>query len=141
MSEEDKVVDVNTSDNVIGLEQGENVQAEDAFNHAVALKHQGDNRAAIEYFQKALKMLPNNVESLYNIGLLYREENLFEDALNYFKQAFEIDPNSHKLLYAIAATYEHIDKNEAIKYYKECQKITDNPVLTAIAENRLQDLK
>ncbi len=141
MADDEKLVDVDTTENVIGEKQGDNVPAEDAFNHAVALKHKGDNRAAIEYFQKALQMIPNNIESLYNIGLLFREENAYQDALNYFKQAYEIDSNSHKLLYAIATTYEHIDKNEAIRYYKECEKITDNPVLLAIAKNRLQDLK
>ncbi len=141
MADEEKVVDVNTSENLAGESQGGTNQAEDAFNQAVALKHKGDNAAAIAYFQKALKMLPNNVESMYNIGLLHREEHQYQEALNYFKQAFEIDPNSHKLLYAIAATYEHIDKNEAVRYYKECEKITDNPVLNAIAQTRLQELK
>lgn len=141
MADEDKVVDVNTAENLGGEAQGGNNLAEDAFNQAVALKHKGDNRAAIAYFQKVLKMLPNNIESMYNIGLLHREEHQYQEALNYFQQGFTIEPNNHKLLYAIAATYEHIDKNEAIRYYKECEKITDNPVLNAIAQTRLQELK
>lgn len=136
MANDDNVLDINTSDKL----DSEGGQAEDAFNQAVALKHKGDNMAAIEYFRKALQMLPNNVESLYNIGILYREEGHYQEALTYFQQAFSIAPNSHKLLYAIAATYEYIDKNEARRYYQDCVKITDNPVLVAIAQSRIEEL-
>lgn len=136
-----ELIDVKKDDNFIGDSKTENAQAEDAFNKAVALKHEGNYDEAIAYFLRALKMIPNNIESMYNVGLLYREKGDYQEALKHFMNALAIEPGNSKFLYAIASTYEHIDKNQSIHYYKECLKIQNNPVLEAVANDRLKALQ
>ncbi|MDR2964124.1 MAG: tetratricopeptide repeat protein [Bacteroidales bacterium] len=48
---------------------------------------------ALKYLEKALEKEPNNVNFLYNIGVLYNERQQIEEAKAAYMQALAIDPN------------------------------------------------
>jgi tetratricopeptide (TPR) repeat protein len=62
---------------------------------------------AIFLYKKSLKINPNNVETLYNLGILYKKQFNKEEALKLFNEIKRINPDH------ILAKYEidNIDKN------------------------------
>jgi putative PEP-CTERM system TPR-repeat lipoprotein len=65
------------------------------FQKAIVLHTMGRKKEAMEEYQKALRMNPNNAMSLNNLAYLYIEENKSpEQALSYATRAFIIAPQS-----------------------------------------------
>ena len=52
-----------------------------------------DLQTALHYYQKALKVHPNEPHIFYNIGRLYFDMTQTEKAKFYFEKAIELDPN------------------------------------------------
>jgi len=57
---------------------------------------QGDYAKAIESFQTALVVRPNNDETLANLGLCYLKQDDFENAVESFKQSIQYDDSEQK---------------------------------------------
>ena len=49
------------------------------------------------YFQKALQINPNHVNSLENMGVSYAIQGQLEKALQYFTKANQLNPNSESI--------------------------------------------
>jgi tetratricopeptide (TPR) repeat protein len=56
-------------------------------------------RMAIDYFNNALKAMPNSPEALYNLGMLYQENDQPEKALNLYADMLKINPYNKLALY------------------------------------------
>ncbi len=61
--------------------------------------------AALEEYNKALKLQPNNVDANNGIGFVLRRQGKMQDAISYFKMTFELDPLNYTTVWSISETY------------------------------------
>ena len=101
----------------------------------IVLHHYGNSDPSIvkkkrefylELCKKKISKEPN-ASSYYELGILYKENNNFNDALGSFKKAIELNPNNNMALFELGVIYEQ-QKNfdEAIKNYIESLRIKEN---------------
>lgn len=76
---------------------------------------------AIEYYQKAEKVAPNNAEIPYYIGYLYSEQQKWLEAESYLKKALKLNPQSEakNLLPYVLQNYSLAALGEAIGLYEK----------------------
>lgn len=53
----------------------------------------GDKLKFKELMEEAITKDPNNAVLYYNLGVIYGEQEEFEEAINYYKKSLELDPN------------------------------------------------
>ena len=76
---------------------------------AITLSKNGNNKEAINFFLKTLKLNPNHIKALNNIGLLYIDNNNYELAFNYLKKAIDLNPVYSKAYNNLGAvSYTHL---------------------------------
>lgn len=73
---------------------------------ASAYQELGDNINAIEYYKKALGLNPKDSNTAYYIGVLYAENENWNDAQNYLKKAIELDKTNQKAIDFLATVVE-----------------------------------
>jgi tetratricopeptide (TPR) repeat protein len=54
---------------------------------------------AMDYFNNALKAIPGSPEAMYNLAMLYQENNQPEKALNLYQDMLKINPSNKLALY------------------------------------------
>ena len=101
----------------------------------IVLHHYGnaDPVIAKKKRQFYLKLCENKVKkkpdphSYYELGILYKENNHFDDAIKSFKKVVELNQNHSMALYELGVIYER-QKNydDAIKYYTKSLRIKEN---------------
>jgi tetratricopeptide (TPR) repeat protein len=64
-----------------------------------ALYKQGRYQEAIEYYDRALAMDPNDVSALNNKGNALGDLGRYQEAIEYYDRALAIDPNDADALY------------------------------------------
>ena len=83
---------------------------------------------ALEYFNTALKLDPNNINTLYALAMYYQDEKNYEQAETYYKQMLDINPNSvdawHNRGYIQLFVYG--DYPLAIEYFTQALMIDPN---------------
>ncbi|MBU1087365.1 MAG: tetratricopeptide repeat protein [Candidatus Omnitrophica bacterium] len=62
------------------------------FNLGTAFRYKGQTAKAIKSFEQACKINPDNLDILYNVGVLDLENNQFDSALKIFEQVIAHDP-------------------------------------------------
>jgi tetratricopeptide (TPR) repeat protein len=84
-------------------------------------------KAALPYFEKAVKIDPNFVFAWDNIGVCCRRIGEFDKAIYAYKQSLKIDPKGLTPLHNLPVVYEYLkDYDKAIETYKEIEKIYPN---------------
>ena len=68
--------------------------AEIWFNRGVDFSNLGKNQEALQAFDKALSIDPNNASVWYNKGIALSKLGLIQDSLDAFNKALSIDPNN-----------------------------------------------
>lgn len=98
----------------------------------------GKTDEAIEYYNKADSISPNNTQILYSIGYLYFTKNEIAMAKDYVKKALEIDPSNQNALRLNAYMTQqdsNVATNQAVKFmnqgnYAEARKILTKSLQT-----------
>ena len=62
-------------------------------NLANSFFHYGFNEKALEYYLLLLKLDPDNIQALYNCGLIYYENKNYPQAGKYFQKTSKLDAN------------------------------------------------
>ena len=75
------------------------------YNKAVAAYDRGSYEIAIQEYEKALELEPENVDILVNLGAVCLQKRKVDQAINYFSSALTIDPNNSMALYDIGKAY------------------------------------
>lgn len=96
-----------------------------------ALKEK-DTDAAIEYYEKALKLDKNNIEVRLALGSIYMDEKEYDEAEIQFKEALKIDPDNKNAYESLIAIYEAKDDTDAIIKLSETTK--DSKILDLFAD-------
>ena len=77
----------------------------DLYNKAVASYDRGAYEIAIQEYEKALELAPENVDILVNLGAVCLQKRRVDKAIDYFSRALTIDPNNSMALYDIGKAY------------------------------------
>ena len=87
----------------------------------------GEKNKALEAFNKALELNPNDAKAWNNIGVVYHEKKEYEKAIPYFKKAIALDPTDQRFWYNLGLAYHHIGAYEdAITAYNASLNIEDS---------------
>ena len=62
------------------------------FFMGIALDDKGDHKKAIEYYEKALSISPNDSDIYQNMGYAYLRMKDYENSIKYLKKAIELNP-------------------------------------------------
>lgn len=85
--------------------KGDNLTPEDMalFNRlGIALRRQGKWREAVDYYQKALAVVPTDERVLYNMGLAYADGQQYRMAVEAFEKVLRVDAEFHKTAPVVA---------------------------------------
>ena len=77
----------------------------DAYLELGILYHQKHNRLAIDYYNNALNVEPNNVQVLYNLAMFYQETEDYDRALEKYRMILQIEPNHRNALHNMGWVY------------------------------------
>lgn len=99
------------------------------------VKHlEGNREAALALSLEAKKSAPDDVEVLYDVGVLCLEMDLFKDATTNLERAVQLDPSNAKARYALAsARVANRDLAGAISLYRELLKTNPHDAQTHYA--------
>jgi Tfp pilus assembly protein PilF len=81
--------------------------------------------AAMESFQKSIKLGSTNTGVYYNYGLLLQQQGKFKEAEQILKKGLAIDPQAINVNYALAFFYINQQKPEKARVYAETLKRAD----------------
>ena len=98
-----------------------NLTVKEAFALAVQ-NHQNNNlQDAQNYYQEVLELDPNHLQTLINLGIIFKELEELEKAKDCYEKAIEIDPLNKK--YMVAYGYVLLILNDKLKGYEYIDKV------------------
>ncbi len=98
----------------------EDIKKAEAYNKlGVSYLNNDQLNEAFIKFQEAIKLNPENKETLNYLGYISVKFNKYEEAISYYKRAISIDPNYSEAINNLGVAYAEIENwDEAIKYFK-----------------------
>lgn len=111
-AEQSSVPDIKkTPSESLGLEQ--------AVASGKAQMDKDDLDGALGSFNSALKIVPENAEAIYYIGVIYMRKNQPNEGLEYIKKSSILAPGNLKVRASLALVYEQLNRlDDAMKEYK-----------------------
>ena len=95
------------------------------FNQALALEKEERWEEAISAYQEAIRLKPQYVEALSNIGNVYRRQRQWEKAITAYEGARKLRPQSADLLNNLGVVYkEKGDWDHALVQYQQATKLS-----------------
>jgi len=110
------------------LDQQKTAEAREAFERALKLRasypetlanswnnlglldaREGRTGEAVGYFQQALKLSPDHLIALDNLGSAYRQQKRWEDARKTYERALEVNPNDAEANYGLGMVFAQND--------------------------------
>ncbi len=110
------------------LDQQKTAEAREAFEHALKLRasypdtlanswnnlglldaREGRTGEAVGYFQQALKLSPDHLIALDNLGSAYRQQKRWDDARKTYERALEVNPNDAEANYGLGMVFAQND--------------------------------
>jgi len=106
-----------------------NFTIKETFNLAVQ-NHQNNNlQDAQNYYQKVLKIDPNHLAALNNLGATFKELEEYQKAKDCYEKAIEIDPNYIDAHYNLGVTFKDLGELQKAKScYERIIEINPNYV-------------
>lgn len=91
----------------------------------------GEIQKAIYYFEKAVKINPNNDQVLYDLGFFHEQEGNSRQSIRYYDKYLDIDPFNQYVWFNIGAGYNKTENLEkAIEAYEFAYAIDDKFYMT-----------
>ena len=78
-------------------------------NLGLLAAREGRTREAIGYFQEALKLSPDHMIALDNLGSAYRQQKRWDDARKTYERALEVSPNDAEANYGLGMVFAQND--------------------------------
>ena len=121
------------------LNQQKNAQARESFERALKLRasypdtlanswnnlgllaaREGRTGEAVGYFQEALKLSPDHMIALDNLGSAYRQQKQWDDARKTYQRALQLSPNDAEANYGLGMVFAQQD--DTARAYESMQK-------------------
>ena len=100
----------------------------DAYMELGFLYHQRHNPLAINYYNNALNVQPNNIQALYNLAMFYQETEDYEKALEKYRMILQIDQKNKLALHNMGWIYLTAEEKyeEAVAFLTKAIEIDPN---------------
>lgn len=96
-------------------------------NLGLVATREGHMAEAIPYFQQALKLNPDHLVALENLGNAYRQQKQWEDARKILERAVEIGPEDPEANYSLGMVYAQLnDSDRAYEYLQRAVRLRPN---------------
>ncbi|HZR45997.1 MAG TPA: tetratricopeptide repeat protein, partial [Candidatus Manganitrophaceae bacterium] len=97
---------------------------------------------ALQQFDAALKIDPQNTEALFRRGIIFQKQNKIDDAIAAYRELIRIDPNHFKSHYNLGNlySYEKGNNTQAIFHYRRFADLAPTHPLNAKTQARLAEL-
>ena len=94
----------------------------------VCYQAQGLTDRAIEHYKHAIKIKPDYVDALYNLGNIFRDDNRLDDAIKSYKKVIDIKPDYDDAQFNLGVSLQILGQvDKAIDHYeKALLSIPDN---------------
>lgn len=93
----------------------------------IALQLQGDSRAAIAPTKKAIELMPGDIESHYNLGVVFQNLAQLENAASCYLQALVLNPSYGDAALNLGVVYHRLGKLEdAVNSLKQALSLNPN---------------
>lgn len=101
-----------------------------------------DHKKAVEAYEHAIKIDPNNAETYHNLGNAYGIfSGMYEQAIEAYKQAISIKPDYAEAYRDLGYVYKQLNKHkEAIEAYTQAIRLTPDRVVNIEAYESLGDI-
>jgi len=101
-----------------------------------------NHKKAVEAYEHAIKIDPNNAKAYHNLGTAYRIFlGMYEDAIEAYKQAISINPYYAEAYSDLGYAYKKLNKHkEAIEAYKQAIRLTPYNLVKVEAYTNLGDI-
>jgi len=109
---------------------------------AEKLQMKGSSQRALEAFDAALEIKPNDVEALTGKGLCFLDMGSNQTAINWFKRALKRNRRFGDAIIGVAEAYKYIgNQAEALKYYQRYLDVMPNGPEAPVAQRNVNELK
>ena len=109
------------------MNTNKNLLIEEAFNLAVKNHQEGKTDIAQNYYQKVLKIDPNNLVTHNNLGVIFQDLGENQKAKKSFEKAIDLNPNYVNAHYNLGAMFQESGENQkAISCYEKAIEINPN---------------
>lgn len=116
--------------------------AEEHYRSGLTLSRQEKWGRALTEFQQAYQLSPEDEKVCLSLGLAYRHLGDIEQAVFYLEKSLAIDPQSVTPNFVLAFIYEKKkDTKNAIRYWEQFLKLSNDEGMKDIAKKHLQHLK
>ncbi len=117
-------------------------EVEVMFTLADLLTEDGDINHASEYYEKIVRIEPNNREALKKLASYRESIGDYRGKVDYLEKLYEADPNDVEGLKELASGYEKIHaKDKAVEVYKRYLDLVKDPVEYKLAKSKLEKLE
>lgn len=114
--------------------KGDSTKTSDIMARAYSLARKGNNfiqkadyEKALDYFEKALDLCPNDISLLNNIGFTYGEMKKYDKAIETYEKSLKIKPSHANTWNGLALSYKKLGKYEdAIRACKKAIELDPN---------------
>ncbi len=100
---------------------------------------------AIEFFEKTVKIKPEQYESHKRLAQLYEEDKKYAEAISHLEKLAVLAPEEFGIFFSLGLNYSRIDKlRESVRAYKRCIELSPDHVdarinLSKLLFERLED--
>jgi len=109
------------------MNKNKSLTIEETFNLAVKNHQEGKTDIAQNYYQKVLKIDPNNLVTHNNLGIIFQGLGEIQKAKKSFEKAIEINPDYSNAHYNLGATFQELGQYQKAKdCYEKVIKIDPN---------------
>jgi tetratricopeptide (TPR) repeat protein len=112
--------------------KGDSIGREDLWmfnNRAILLRRQGLWKQAVQNYERALAVAPDDAGVLYNLGVAHAEGKDFDTAVNMFTKALEADPTlprqAPSVAYNIAMAHHRCRNQDEVRVFLKMSLETD----------------
>lgn len=110
------------------------------FTLADMLTEDGDINHASEYYEKIIKIEPNNKEALRKLASYRESIGDKKGQLDYLEKLYDADPNDLAGLKNLAKAYEKFRKDKSVELYEKYLDLVKDPVEYKLVKDRLEKL-
>ncbi|MFC1592321.1 tetratricopeptide repeat protein [Thermodesulfobacteriota bacterium] len=108
---------------LLGLGLEASFSSEVCYNIAHAYEQQDNKRAALQYYRKALKENPWNIDAYNNIGVIYLSQKAYSKAKEYFLLALDRNPKYVTAYFNLGEVFlASGEPKQAIQHFRTFQK-------------------
>jgi tetratricopeptide (TPR) repeat protein len=100
------------------------------FRKGALVSTYGNNKAAVQYFQKAIALNPSFSGAYFSQGVSYGQLGQYQDAINQINRALKLEPQNGMYYYGRARVYLLSgDKTKAMEDFKKAADLGDEDAI------------